>query len=237
MATIVAIGFFATAPLTWDGARHVAHAAPSGQVSGVALTGSARIIDGDTLEVRGTRVRLYGIDAPEHAQRCRSGGRLWSCGRAATRALSSRIGQNAVSCKIRDQDRYGRSIAVCRTRGEDVNAWMVTEGWAFAYRKYSRRYVAEEMAARTARRGVWQGDVVAPWDWRRGKRLAGEGATEKPGSGRCRIKGNISKGGKRIYHVPGGRFYDRTRINTSQGERWFCSEAEAHRAGWRRARR
>lgn len=205
-----------------------------GQVADAALTGTARIIDGDTLEVNGARVRLHGIDAPETAQNCRSGARVWSCGREATRALARRIGSRPVACKELDRDRYGRVVAVCSVGGEDLNGWMVAEGWAFAYRKYSMRYLAEEMAAKVAKRGVWRGDVVAPWDWRRGKRLAATGTTVKRGG--CSIKGNVSKGGKRIYHVPGGRFYDQTRIDTSRGERWFCSEAEARAAGWRRSR-
>jgi len=206
------------------------------RVADATLMGLARIIDGDTLEVRGSRIRLHGIDAPESAQRCRSGGRVWSCGREATRALARRIGSHPVACKEHDRDRYGRVVAVCRVGDQDVNAWMVAEGWAFAYRQYSRRYLAEEMAAKAAKRGVWRGDVVPPWDWRRGKRLNGTETTMKRGSGRCKIKGNISKGRKRIYHVPGGRFYDQTRINTSQGEQWFCSESEARAAGWRRSR-
>jgi len=206
------------------------------RVADATLTGSARVIDGDTLEVRGTRIRLHGIDAPESAQRCRSGGQVWSCGREATRALARHIGSHPVACKERDRDRYGRVVAVCHVGDQDVNAWMVAEGWAFAYRQYSRRYLAEEMAAKAAKRGVWRGDVVPPWDWRRGKRLNGTGTTMKRGGGRCKIKGNISKAGKRIYHMPSGRFYDQTRINTSQGERWFCSESEARTAGWRRAR-
>ncbi len=207
------------------------------RIADATLTGSARVIDGDTLEIRGSRIRLHGIDAPERAQRCRSGGRFWSCGREATRALVRRIGSHPVACEARDRDRYGRVIAVCRVGGKDVNAWMVAEGWALAYRKYSRRYVAQERAARAAKRGVWRGEVVAPWDWRRGKRLAGTETTMKQGSGGCKIKGNISKGGARIYHLPGGQFYDRTRIDTSRGERWFCSEDEARAAGWRRSRR
>ena len=206
------------------------------RVAEATLTGSARIIDGDTLEVRGTRIRLHGIDSPESAQQCRSQGQVWLCGSEATRALARRIGSHPVVCKEHGRDRYRRVVAVCRVGGEDVNAWMVSEGWAFAYRQYSRRYLAEEMAAKTAKRGVWRGDVVPPWDWRRGKRLTDAGTTMKRDSGRCKIKGNISKGGKRIYHVPGGRFYDQTRINTSQGERWFCSESEARGAGWRRSR-
>ena len=81
------------------------------------LSGHARVIDGDTLEVGSARVRLYGIDAPESAQRCRSGGRTWSCGREAARALARRIGSRPIECKERDRDRYGRMVAVCSDRG------------------------------------------------------------------------------------------------------------------------
>ena len=209
------------------------------------LSGRAQVIDGDTLEVGGARVRLYGIDAPESAQRCRSGGRTWSCGREATRALARHIGSRSVACKEHDQDRYGRMVAVCRVGGEDVNAWVAARGWFFAYRKYLMSYVAEEAAAKAAKRGIWQGDVVAPWEWRRGERLAGGQSAAQPAAsrpaaqkerGRCAIKGNISKSGTRIYHVPGGRFYGQTRINTSKGERWFCTEGQARAAGWRRSR-
>ncbi len=209
------------------------------------LSGGARVIDGDTLEVGGAKVRLYGIDAPESAQRCRSGGRTWSCGREAARALARRIGSRRVACKERDRDRYGRMVAVCWVEGEDVNAWMAARGWAFAYRRYSMSYVVEEAAAKRAKRGIWQGDVVAPWEWRRGERLAGGRSAAQPAAsqpaaqkerGRCAIKGNISKSGTRIYHIPGGRFYGQTRINTSKGERWFCTEGEARAAGWRRSR-
>ena len=83
---------------------------------------------------------------------------------------------------------------------------------------------------------MWRGDVVPPWDWRRGERLAGTRATTQPDSERCSIKGNIGKNGTRIYHVPGGRYYEQTRINTSKGERWFCTESDARAAGWRRSR-
>ena len=137
---------------------------------GATVSGRARVIDGDTLEVGGARIRLHGIDAPESAQRCRAGGRAWRCGSEATRALERRIGSRTVACAARDRDRYGRTVAVCRVGGADVNAWMVAEGWAFAYRKYSTEYVAEETAAKAAKRGVWRGDVVAPWDWRRSRK-------------------------------------------------------------------
>ena len=203
--------------------------------SGV-FTGRARVSDGDTLDVGGVRIRLHGIDAPESEQGCRAGGKRWSCGREAARALAGRIGGRPVGCEERDRDRYGRVVAVCSVSGMDLNAWMVAEGWAFAYRRYSNAYVAEESGARAARRGVWRGEVVPPWDWRRGKRLGGTRTTTRQERGRCNIKGNIGKNGTRIYHVPGGRYYDQTRINTSKGERWFCTESEARAAGWRRSR-
>ena len=201
-----------------------------------ALTGAARVVDGDTLEVGGVRVRLHGIDAPESGQSCRAGGRRWSCGQEATRALVGRIGGNRVVCEERDRDRYGRVVAVCNSAGRDLNAWMVAEGWALAYRRYSLAYVAEESEARAAKRGVWRGEVVAPWEWRKGARLGGTRPTTEQERGRCNIKGNIGKNGSRIYHVPGGRYYDQTRISTSKGERWFCTEGAARAAGWRRSR-
>ena len=111
---------------------------------------------------------------------------------------------------------------------------MVSQGWAVAYRKYSRDYLSQESAAKSGRRGVWKGEFVMPSRWHRGERLQ---TAARSDSGACQIKGNISRSGKRIYHVPGGQWYERTRIDTSKGERWFCSDAEARAAGWRRAKR
>ena len=94
-------------------------------------------------------------------------------------------------------------------------------------------YIQQEKQASASRLGVWQGKFIAPWDWRRGKRLT---AAKREKGGRCLIKGNISRGG-RIYHMPGGQYYSRTKITRSKGERWFCSEAAARAAGWRRSKR
>ena len=141
-----------------------------------ALSGQARVIDGDTLELGGARIRLYGIDAPESAQRCRAQGRLWACGREATRTLARLVRLKQVACEERDRDRYGRIVAVCTAAGRDLNAWMVAEGWAVAYRRYSRAYVATERRARAAKRGVWQGEFVPP---RRSGRKARAGATSR----------------------------------------------------------
>ena len=198
------------------------------------LSGAATVTDGDTLRLGAERVRLHGIDAPASKQTCRAGGKTWRCGAAATRALREHIAGRTVECAERDRDRYGRIVAVCSIAGRDVNAWMVKQGWALAYRKYSTDYVSHERTAKAARRGVWRGEVVAPWRWRRGERLQ---AAARSDSGECRIKGNVNRKGTRIYHVPGGASYARTRIDTAKGERWFCTEAEARAAGWRRAKR
>ena len=135
------------------------------------LVGSARVTDGDTLRIGAQRIRLHGIDAPESKQTCRVAGKTWPCGAAATRALRERIAGRPITCEERDRDRYGRIVAVCRLAGEDVNAWMVSQGWALAYQKYSSDYVAQETAAKAARRGVWRGDFVSPGRWRRGEGL------------------------------------------------------------------
>ena len=135
------------------------------------LNGVASVIDGDTVEIRGTRIRLHGIDAPESRQLCtRPSGQSWRCGQQAALALSDRIGRRSVSCVARDTDRYGRIIAVCSQDGIDLNAWMVAEGWAVAYRRYSLDYASAETEAQSAGRNIWSGTFVMPWDWRRGAR-------------------------------------------------------------------
>ncbi len=115
------------------------------------ITGKPRIIDGDTIEIAGQRIRLHGIDAPEAGQSCLAEGARWACGQNATFALSQMIGTNWVACRERDRDQYGRFVAVCYIaglQGPDVNAMMVAEGWALAYRRFSSDYVKFENGAR-----------------------------------------------------------------------------------------
>lgn len=141
-------------------------------ISAEASTGVASVTDGDTLEIRGPRIRLHGIDAPESSQRCtRPSGQEWRCGQQAALALSDRIGRRSVSCEERDIDRYDRAIAVCMEGGEDLSRWLVSQGWAVAYRRYSRDYIGAEDQARRAGRNIWSGQFVMPWYWRRGQRV------------------------------------------------------------------
>ena len=136
------------------------------------LTGHARIIDGDTLEMNGKRVRLEGIDAPESRQECeRSNGRRYACGREATMKIRRRIAGRVLRCESSGRGRYGRIIATCYLGKTDLNAWMVKQGQALAYRRYSRAYVGDELSAKLGRRGIWQGRFVEPRNWRRGERL------------------------------------------------------------------
>ena len=132
----------------------------------------ASVIDGDTIEIHGTRIRLNGIDAPESGQLCQDArGTAWRCGQQAALALSDRIGRRqVVSCQQTDTDRYGRVVADCFVGRENLNRWMVREGWAVAYRQYSTAYIAAEDHARTGQRGIWQGRFDMPWDWRAERR-------------------------------------------------------------------
>ena len=206
------------------------------------IIGRASVIDGDTLDVRRTRIRLHGVDAPESGQTCKdAAGKDYRCGQTAALALADHIGKRAVTCNPRETDRYGRVVAVCRADAEDLNAWMVRQGHAIAYRRYAEDYVNTELTAKALRHGIWAGTFQDPSDWRREKRAGGEHsrpetvtAPTKPSG--CTIKGNISAGGQRIYHLPGSLDYDRTRVDDRAGERMFCSEDEAKAAGWRAAR-
>ena len=115
--------------------------------------------------------------------------------------------------------------------------------------RYSNAVLAKEQsAARDGKIGIWQGQFEPPWEWRAAHRdeldnssivtllpQAASPAAASEQSGSCNIKGNISRKGERIYHVPGQKFYAQTRISAGKGERWFCSEQEARAAGWRRS--
>ena len=133
-----------------------------------SVTGTPRIIDGDTLVIDEARIRLHGIDAPEARQTCQRDGINWLCGQEASKALRDYVGSIDLRCERLDTDRYGRMVAKCFTPdGTDIGKWMVSQGWALAYRRYSKDYVDVEAAAEFAESGLWADQFVEPWEWRR----------------------------------------------------------------------
>ena len=198
--------------------------AASGSAQG--FSGRIGFIDADTLDVGAVRVRLYGIDAPEVGQPCFLEDARRDCGTWARRRAMALFENRLADCERITTDRYGRAVARCETGGQDISERLVSDGLAMAYRRYTADYVAAEARASKRGSGIWQGAMQAPSAYRANR--AKLGATD------CKLKGNISRGGK-IYHLPGQEYYEITRINARKGERWFCTESEARAAGWRKA--
>jgi endonuclease YncB( thermonuclease family) len=142
---------------------------PPTRAPGDPVSGRARVIDGDSIEIAGARIRLFGIDAPEAGQDCRDAeGRTYSCGRDAANALAALIAGGSVTCTPAEVDRYNRDVAVCTADGTDLSEAMVRAGHALDYARHSGgRYAAAERAARDARRGLWAGSFDQPASWRR----------------------------------------------------------------------
>ena len=141
---------------------------PESERTGATIAGRAKVIDGDSLEVAGARIRLFGIDAPEAHQQCRDARGLdYPCGRAAARALAALAGAR-VSCTLLTHDRYERDVATCMANGRDLGDAMVRAGHALDYARHSGgRYAEAEREARAARRGIWAGTFEEPEAWRR----------------------------------------------------------------------
>jgi endonuclease YncB( thermonuclease family) len=197
------------------------------------IVGPAAVVDGDTIRVADTRIRLHGIDAPEAAQACNAaGGGTWACGPEATRALRSAIAGRDVNCQPLTLDRYGRTVARCFVGNFDLQADLVRRGLAWAFVKYSSDYVPEEAEARAANRGVWQAETQTAWDYRATRWVEFDNSAPEG----CPIKGNVNRLGERIYHLPWGRDYVKVKMDLTKGKRWFCSEGDAEAAGWRLAR-
>jgi endonuclease YncB( thermonuclease family) len=135
------------------------------------VSGKARVVDGDTLWIGGTKIRLHGIDAPEMKQTCKtSKGREQQCGVISKQALEKLVKGQDITCRGDKRDKYKRLIAVCFAGPFNINEQMVADGWALAYRKYSQDFVRAETFAKSRHEGMWRGQFVAPWDWRRRKR-------------------------------------------------------------------
>ena len=140
------------------------------------ISGFAKVVDGDTIKINSKKIRLYGIDAPEKKQKCKktyltisfmSFTKDYMCGEVSTQKLIKKINKQKLNCNILDVDRYKRLIGECFKRNINLNSWMVSNGYAVAYRKYSKKYVSDEINAKNKKLGIWQGKFEMPWDYRR----------------------------------------------------------------------
>ena len=220
------------------------------------ITGPAKVREGDQIQIGASKIRLGGIDAPAVDQLClNNSGERWTCGAAARDELIKHTDGKDWTCHVRQAaDRRGRVVARCEVDGEDIQKWMVKNGWALSYARVSHDYDADEAAAREAKAGMWQGAFIAPWDWRvRNKKTTILGAAKAPPNAHaillasasgsvapspdCTIKGNVNGAGECIYHKPTSRWYAQIKMQISKGTRWFCSAEEAEAAGCRETRR
>jgi len=131
------------------------------------VEGNVKVIDGDTIHIGKNKIRLHGIDAPERNQKCFTSNNEWDCGKESTNSLIGLINSRKVSCIILDQDRYKRDIGECYINNLNINKWMVQNGWALAYRYYSKKYVEVENLAKENNIGLWVGEFENPWDFRK----------------------------------------------------------------------
>ena len=142
------------------------------------ISGNAKIIDGDTIKINSKKIRLHGIDAPEFNQMCKKPyltiifftfTKDYPCGKISTQKLQKKINNKVITCKVLDIDRYKRLIGECYKKNLNLNSWLVSNGHAVAYRKYSKKYVSYEINAKNEKLGIWQGKFEMPWDFRRKK--------------------------------------------------------------------
>jgi endonuclease YncB( thermonuclease family) len=219
------------------------------------IAGVPKIRQGDLIQIGNRSIRLSGIDAPSVDQLClNTKGERWTCGVAARDELIKHADNKSWSCHGSQTDRRGRLLARCEVDGEDIQRWLVRNGWALAYTRFSHDYNADEAEARGAKAGMWQGAFIAPWDWRvRNKKTVILGTIDVPENAHaellasasgpvapspdCTIKGNVNRSGECIYHTPTSRWYGQIRMQISKGTRWFCSVEEAEAAGCRETRR
>jgi endonuclease YncB( thermonuclease family) len=204
------------------------------------LSGRAVALSAETLKVGETEVRLAGIAAPLAEQRCGEGQRRWRCGEAAQRSLAALVRGRSLECTLSGSDEAGRPLARCRSGDKDIAAELVREGHVWADERDRGGYRKLEAVAKEAKLGVWRSPSVPPWEWR--QQVWEEAARQAPD--RCPVKAETSRGEK-LYYLPWQASYERVRIakasakeklrGLDKGGRWFCSEEEARREGYRLA--
>ena len=126
-----------------------------------------KIIDGDTIHLNGEKIRFTGIDTPELKQTCNKDNKIIPCGIEARKLLIDKIGDNKVKCKREGKDQYKRILAECFVNNLSLSSYLVRKGYAFAYRKYSTKYIPDEDYAKKNKKGMWAMTFEYPWDYRR----------------------------------------------------------------------
>ena len=128
-----------------------------------------RIIDGDTIVLNGEKIRFSGIDAPEYDQDCMNGDKKIFCGIFSKVLLVEKIGNKTPKCVSEGKDVYGRTLAECFVDGESLSSFLVRRGYAFAYRKYSKKFIKDEEYAKKKKIGMWEMEFEFPWDFRKNR--------------------------------------------------------------------
>ena len=126
-----------------------------------------KIIDGDTIHLNNEKIRFIGIDTPELKQTCNKNNEIINCGIQARKFLINKIGKNKVNCVREDKDQYNRTLAECFVNDLSLSRFLVREGYAFAYRKYSKKFIEDENFAKNNNMGMWSMKFEYPWDWRK----------------------------------------------------------------------
>ena len=126
-----------------------------------------KITDGDTIKINGEKIRFSGIDTPELKQTCLKEGIKNFCGKEAKQILIDKIADNKVTCVREGKDRYKRTLAECFVNDESLSSYLVKSGYAFAYRKYSKKFISDEDYAKFNKLGMWSMEFDYPWDWRK----------------------------------------------------------------------
>ena len=148
-------------------------------LNGSEIYGIPKIIDGDTVHINNKKIRFEGIDAPEIKQQCKKNflqisifigfqfSKNYSCGVTSRTKLINKIDNSKIKCITSSQDRYKRYLATCYKNKINLNKWMVRNGYAVAYKKYSKEYIRDEEFAKENKRGMWDGSFTMPEKWRK----------------------------------------------------------------------
>ena len=200
-------------------------------VSLAEIVGPAVVVDGDTLEINGQQIRLFGIDAPEAAQTLplATGGQDFF-GRGAALVLRSLLEEGEIRCEPTNKhDKRGAMLATCFSGKTDLGAEMIERGMAWTPPEGQSPYKKLEDVARTKRLGFWRDQLERPWFYRRRKQFSAGSDAPKG----CAFKATVDRKGSRIYFSPWSPWYRKFDMDLARGDKWFCSEPEEIAAGWK----